>query len=269
MSPPERFSPAREQEDALRARVAAAFEDPQWQEHPLLDVLRDLFRHSEQQRIRLEKLVRISDGYHNVARSRSLSLIEAYDKQIQKLGKLARISDRYQQHLLELNQALKEASQRDELTGMGNRRYLVEFLKSESERVARGTSPYALSLLDVDWFKSINDRYGHDAGDRVLCRIAQAIERSLRDYDLCGRWGGEEFLVMLPETSLEAARQVCERVRESVGAVALGDFPELSVSASFGLVMHVRGESYSETVNRADAALLQAKAGGRNRVVVA
>ena len=265
-----RFPLSRDEVD-LVGRVEMLLGDPAQRDNPMRATLETLFRRYEEQRGRLERLVRISDGYHDVARSRNLSLIDEYDKQINRLGKLARISDRYQSHLREVNEKLKEVALRDPLTGMGNRRFLMERLKEESERAQRTDTGFALAILDVDHFKSINDRFGHEAGDQALCHIADAIQSAVRDYDVTGRWGGEEFLIMLPETSIEVAHRVCERVRSAIATASTGRHGDagLALSASLGLTVREPREHFSATLNRADAALLRAKAAGRNRSEIA
>ncbi|HCR1770697.1 TPA: biofilm formation regulator diguanylate cyclase SiaD, partial [Pseudomonas aeruginosa] len=216
--------------------------------------------------MRLERIARISDGFQSMAREQNLSLSERYHKQLRRLEKVARISDRYQQMMRDLNLALKEASIRDPLTGLPNRRMLLERLREENERSQRHGQSYVLAMLDVDFFKQVNDTWGHDSGDRVLVEIARAMESELREYDLCGRWGGEEFLLLLPQTRLQDAGPVLERVRDSVRTLAVRVGTEaLSVTASVGVTEHHIGETYSQTVNRADAALLDAKRSGRDK----
>ncbi|MFT3848584.1 MAG: biofilm regulation diguanylate cyclase SiaD [Propionivibrio sp.] len=258
-------------EAGLRALIERLLADPAHRENPLRTPLNDLFRHSESQRERLERLVRISDGYHSISHRQKLSLAEQYDRQLRRLEKLARISDRYQNSLRELSEALRDSALHDSLTGLDNRRSLMERLREETERAIRKSTPYVLAILDVDRFKSINDRFGHEAGDKALCAISAAIQHSLREYDVCGRWGGEEFLVLLPETSIDAATQVVERIRAGMEQVQLqlpgDDAPK--VTASFGLTQYRLGENFSDTINRADAGLLKAKMAGRNRVVAA
>nr|EKU5055187.1 biofilm formation regulator diguanylate cyclase SiaD [Pseudomonas aeruginosa] len=220
--------------------------------------------------MRLERIARISDGFQSMAREQNLSLSERYHKQLRRLEKVARISDRYQQMMRDLNLALKEASIRDPLTGLPNRRMLLERLREENERSQRHGQSYVLAMLDVDFFKQVNDTWGHDSGDRVLVEIARAMESELREYDLCGRWGGEEFLPLLPQTRLQDAGPVLERVRDSVRTLAVRVGTEaLSVTASVGVTEHRIGETYSQTVNRADAALLDAKRSGRDKCVFA
>jgi len=263
-------SPAYLEEAELRALVARLVDAPEHADNPLREPLVRLVSHCEGQRERLERLVRISDGYHSISRDQRLSLAEQYDKQLRRLEKLARISDRYQNSLRELSEALKESASHDPLTGLDNRRALTERLREESERATRKHLAYGLAILDVDRFKLINDRFGHDVGDKALCAISEAIRDSLREYDACGRWGGEEFLILLPETTSENALQVIERVRTNIQEIHI-DVPENplpQITASFGLTLYRPGESYSDTISRADTLLRVAKSQGRNRVIV-
>ena len=141
----------------------------------------------------------------------------------------------------------------------------MDRLAQETERANRKDSPYTLGILDVDRFKTINDRFGHEAGDTALCAIARAITDALREYDVCGRWGGEEFLILMPETPMDFALQIAQRVAQCIKAIRL-EFLDTHISASFGLSVYRPGEPFSETLNRADAALLRAKANGRDRI---
>ncbi|MCY1533436.1 diguanylate cyclase (GGDEF) domain protein [compost metagenome] len=257
-------------EPQLDAWIETLLADPTHQDHPLREALARLQQQNVEHLERIERIARISDGYQSLAREQSLSLSERYHKQLRKLEKVARISDRYQQMMRDLNLALKEASNRDPLTGLANRRLLIERLKEEVSRTQRQERPFVLAMIDVDHFKAVNDTWGHDIGDRMLEEIAHVLQAEVRSYDLCGRWGGEEFLILLPDTRLTAASQVLERVRDGLRALAVRVNTEtLSISASFGVAEHLPGESYSQTLNRADAALLQAKRSGRDRCIFA
>lgn len=264
---PEVTLPRNREEQELHERILTLLDDPAEQGSLMRAALAELLAQSEEQRSRLEKLVRISDGYHNVARTQNIDLIKEYDRQIMRLEKLARISDRYQGQLLQLNQELKALTLRDPLTGIGNRRFMTERLREEAERSRRLGAVFSLAVLDIDHFKSVNDRFGHDAGDEVLCGVAEAVRAALRDYDVFARWGGEEFIIALPETGQAVAHAVCERIRESIEALCVSkDGESIRVTASFGLAEHRSGDTPSETINRADVALRQAKASGRNRL---
>ena len=253
----------------LIEQIQALLEDPAQQDNPMRAPLAELFTLCESQRERLERLIRISDGYHRASREQMGTLAERYDRQLHRMEKLARISDRYQDSLRQLNESLKEAALHDPLTGMGNRRYLMERLKAEAERALRKDTAFSLVILDVDHFKAVNDTYGHETGDQLLCEIARIIPLSMRDYDVCGRWGGEEFLLIFPETSVETAAPIAERVREAIKQITL---PSLAgkhpVSASLGMTNYIPGERYDDAISRADDAMYQAKQSGRDQLQI-
>ena len=162
---------------------------------------------------------------------------------------------------------LKTLSQRDALTGAVNRRYMLELLGDELKRHRRAGRPFSVAMLDIDWFKRINDTYGHAVGDKVLQRMAALAQGPLRGTDVVARWGGEEFLLLFPVCDAAEAALMLERLREDVArfewhAVA----PGLSVSFSAGVVAHVSEDTVEQTVDKADAAMYRAKEQGRNRV---
>jgi len=152
----------------------------------------------------------------------------------------------------------------DGLTGILNRQEFGRLLEKEMARASRYASPLSLIMYDLDHFKRINDRFGHNAGDDVLKTVAGLVGECLRDTDLHGRWGGEEFMVLLPETGLAAAGKVAEKLRL---AIADHRFEGLGgVTASFGVAEMVPGEDSRSLAQRVDEALYRAKALGRNRV---
>lgn len=167
-----------------------------------------------------------------------------------------------------LNQAnaeLEVLAERDPLTGVYNRRRLFERLEEEVERSRRGYSPLSVCMLDVDHFKQVNDRHGHQAGDEVLRQVASTIATSLRSIDSLGRYGGEEFVLVLPQTPRDGAREKAERVR---GAVDLSCACGEALTVSIGVAGYRPGDSVDTLLARADAALYAAKERGRNRVVL-
>lgn len=168
--------------------------------------------------------------------------------------------------------AFEELAIRDELTGLYNRRELDRRLVAEQARSSRMQLPFSFVLLDIDHFKSVNDRYGHQAGDEVLRHVARIMEDELRVTDTAARYGGEELALVLPSTTAEDAAGVAERLRDRLAGERfdVGDGRTISVTASFG-VASLSGEATScgELIAAADAALYQAKASGRDRVVLA
>ncbi len=158
----------------------------------------------------------------------------------------------------------------DALTGLLNRRAFVERMRGELARSDRSGDEVAVFVLDVDHFKSINDRFGHATGDAVLATLGTLLPRQLRSTDTCARWGGEEFVVALPKTNLESARIVAEGLRAAIEGAQLraaGGMP-LPFSVSIGVAVRSSAESCESVLDRADRALYAAKKGGRNRVQV-
>jgi diguanylate cyclase (GGDEF)-like protein len=257
-------------EDELEQRVAQLLADERYQDHPLRDALAAIVERMEQQLLRLERITQISDRYQSDVQERVQHVSQRYDLQIRKLEKVIRISDRYQVMLNDLNQALKKASTHDQLTGLPNRRLIVDRCRREDHRTQRDNTTYSLLAMDVDRFKTINDSHGHEAGDKVLVVLAQALQQGLRDYDCCARWGGEEFLALLAGADLATAQLVAQRMLDTVRGLNV-DLPAGAVypRVSIGVAEHLAGEDYIEVYRRADRALLQAKAAGRDRFMVA
>jgi diguanylate cyclase (GGDEF)-like protein len=184
---------------------------------------------------------------------------------LRRLGKITRISDGYQRQLKQVNLALAEASYTDLLTGLPNRRAMVERIHGELDRSARGRSQAALLMVDVNHFKLVNDTYGHEVGDQVLQALADTLRGAVRGYDTCARWGGEEFLVLLPETSMADAMGVGEKLLRAVAQRPEGEtLPGITLSV--GVAVHLPGEASAALLRRADDAMYEAKRNGRNRV---
>ncbi|CAM4168001.1 sensor domain-containing diguanylate cyclase [Vreelandella rituensis] len=163
-------------------------------------------------------------------------------------------------------QELKRIASTDMLTGLANRLNFDLRLETEVEQTRRYGRPLSLIMLDIDQFKSINDSHGHDVGDQVLVRLARVLLENIRMTDLCARWGGEEFIVIAPETALPKAVLLAEKLRR---AIAGKDFPVVGqVTASFGVVEVGPDELATRLLKRADQVLYQAKTKGRNRVMV-
>jgi diguanylate cyclase (GGDEF)-like protein len=167
---------------------------------------------------------------------------------------------------------LRLAASTDPLTGLANRAVLFDRLNLEIARARRHAHPVALAILDLDAFKDFNDRYGHVAGDRFLVAVAGALADAIRDTDLAARFGGDEFVVLLPEADATQAVACLERIRSAIARARIAGADE-SFTASAGIAVFdpsVRASvSVSAWLRQADAALYAAKAAGRNRVLVA
>ncbi len=173
-----------------------------------------------------------------------------------------------QDELRRRNAELAVVSRTDALTGLFNRRHIEERLHEVAGAARRHDFVFGVVMLDIDHFKAVNDTVGHAGGDAVLREFAARTQNALREEDIAGRWGGEEFLLILPHTDLDGAATLGERVRAAVAAspFALDDGGALEVTVSCGCAV---GDGFEpeELVKRADVALYEAKEGGRNRVV--
>ncbi len=178
---------------------------------------------------------------------------------------------RYTDHLRDNVQNSIEMAITDALTGLHNRRYMETHVSALAEQATARGKPLALMILDIDFFKSINDGYGHDAGDDVLREFAVRIRKSIRGIDLACRYGGEEFVIVMPETDLHVAGMVADRLRRSVAdepfAIEKGA-RRIDVTVSIGISsLEGKSEAVADVMKRADQALYRAKHDGRNRVV--
>ncbi|WOR15150.1 PleD family two-component system response regulator [Hyphomonas sp. FCG-A18] len=164
-----------------------------------------------------------------------------------------------------------ELSILDQLTGLYNRRYMLNQLEQWRKRSESGGGPVSVVSLDIDHFKAINDRYGHQAGDQVLESFAKRLRQNIRPKDIACRPGGEEFLVIMPETNVENAQMGAERIRHAIAAEPFmvdGQKTQLKVTVSAGVATFLdKDETVAELLHRADQALYTAKQGGRNQVI--
>jgi two-component system cell cycle response regulator len=177
---------------------------------------------------------------------------------------------RLQDELRQRNEELDLVSRTDSLTGLHNRRHVEEYLARLLSLARRNGEPIAVLLVDIDHFKLVNDGHGHDAGDVVLREVADRMARIVRLEDMVGRWGGEEFLVVLPNTATQGAAELAERLRQAVAEepCRLPDGGAVQVTISLGCAASLTDDA-GPLVRSADAAMYEAKESGRNRVVVA
>jgi diguanylate cyclase (GGDEF)-like protein len=168
------------------------------------------------------------------------------------------------------NKRIEELAELDELTGSFNRRCIMRMLDDEIARAQRVNTPCSIALIDLDWFKRVNDAYGHPTGDEVLRTFAITVFANIRNIDKFGRYGGEEFLLVLPETPGDAAARILDRLRSIIADLDWSAFsPGMRVTISAGVATLRRDESPDTFLARADSALYAAKARGRNRIASA
>jgi diguanylate cyclase (GGDEF)-like protein len=174
-----------------------------------------------------------------------------------------------QEELKQVNAKLMLVSHTDHLTGLHNRRYLMDVLERELSRVQRSGSFLSLLILDIDHFKDINDQYGHQGGDIVLSEAASVFRTELRVYDTAARYGGDEFIAVIPGASLSEAMAVAERIRFAVEKSRFAErMEDVKITVSIGVSVYPSSgiETVEDFIREADGALYRAKAGGRNRV---
>ena len=265
-----------------------------------LQLATDYIRLSE----RFSKVLEISDKYHELVRSVNLNefgtprrrpavsagelegkmqevlarvdaledpdlkvLAKQYRKLHSQLSKIMAISDVYQSQLRDTTLRLELMARTDMLTELSNRRDMSERLVMESARSTRNNQPYGIVLFDIDDFKRVNDTYGHEAGDQVLVMVATTLRENLRASDVCARWGGEEFLLLCPETTLDQVAAVAEKCRQAVELESIQSAgKKLSVTVSGGISSGAE-QDWEALVREADIALYEAKTQGKNQVV--
>ncbi|MGB7623037.1 MAG: diguanylate cyclase [Terriglobia bacterium] len=169
------------------------------------------------------------------------------------------------QRLEEVNKKIFEMARRDPLTGLFNRRVLDDELMRNAERSIRECHPLTALILDLDYFKSVNDSFGHRVGDAILISIAEFLVRNVRPYDVVARFGGDEFVILLPNCDLEKGIQTGERICGQLKNLKVADCPR-TITASVGVAVLLPGQSAQRLLERADTALYTAKKNGRNQV---
>lgn len=204
----------------------------------------------------------------------NISHIEFYDKYFVDLlvfipafisGSTIFIFLRY---VIELNEKLVDLAHKDSLTGLLNRRFAFELMQKQSQYIARKQSSACVIMTDIDHFKSVNDNYGHPAGDEAIKAFANCILQQVRKYDVACRYGGEEFLLFLPDTDITTACNIAERIREQLKAIEIKEQNvSFGITASFGVANYDSDTGLEETINNADKALYQAKQTGRDKVL--
>jgi len=192
-------------------------------------------------------------------------LSSEYEKLSRRLAKIVKRSDVQAQRLYELNEKLKDMAYFDYMTGVHNRRYFFENATKTIIHAKNANETISLAMLDIDKFKDINDRFGHDIGDEVIKALANKTLEIVRENDIFARFGGEEFVLMLPNTKLSNAVDIVEKIRKDIANCFVNQ--EIRFSISAGVVeMDLEKETLEDMIKNSDEYLYKAKENGRNRL---
>lgn len=209
------------------------------------------------------------------------TLLTKYKKLLRQSNKLVKISDHTQKELhltneeinekvIELTEAenkLQIMAETDLLTKLSNRRGTYKRIEEEIALVNQKSLPFPMLLIDIDHFKKVNDQLGHLAGDFVLKEIAQTMQKSLRTQDILGRWGGEEFIIILPRTDIEGAKILSEKIRKTIEeSSVIYNTTTIKLTVSIGGILHQPGADLQKNLDLADKAMYRCKNSGRNRI---
>lgn len=214
----------------------------------------------------------VSDGGQdsNPLMSEYRLIYEEYSALKQRVKLLEREKKSLITQLGEMDRSLDLATRVDSMTGLANRRDIMEKMERELSRSERHGRTFSVMLVDLDNFKQINEKYGFNDGDDVLVEVARVLMGCVRNEDVCARWGGEEFLLLLTETNIDGALNLASKI---LGSISMTEFkanrPGIRITASIGLCEYHVGQSIFECVSRVDQALRQAKQAGKNRFAIA
>ena len=239
--------------------------DPAYAGHPLRRALAQLWRDHGDRLRRLEKVTMRAGGRSGD----DLDSVQRFELALRQLERAVRISDRALLHLRDMNLALHDAARLDALTGLPNQRLIADRLEEEGARADRRGHPIVVAWVDLDRFDELSNVWGSDLGNRVLVESSRSMAKALRKYDMCGRWNGEEFLLLLPETTVETAPVVLQRVLGNIRKLSIAAGREkVRLTASIGATQRASRESGTVALERAALALAQAKQQGRDRYVL-
>jgi diguanylate cyclase (GGDEF)-like protein len=221
----------------------------------------------------VERFEKILEDIH-IADSKLLEefthLSECYNMMRMQVNKLSAENDQLKTELVNMVRSLDLASRVDGMTGLSNRRDIMEKIDREATRSQRHQRSFTILLVNIDDFKKVNDLHGYNDGDDVLVEVARVLRICVRNEDVCARWGGEEFLILLPETSVENSLPVADKVLEAISMTEFkANKPGIRITASIGVCEHNPVQTAQETISRVHQALLQAKRGGKNRYIIA
>ncbi|NTV51006.1 MAG: diguanylate cyclase [Geobacteraceae bacterium] len=219
---------------------------------------------------RFEHLVSDSSNDSNSLMIDYRLLYDDYCALKRRVKLLEKENDSLRTQLSEMDRSLDLATRIDPMTGLANRRDIMEKMERELSRSERHLRSFSVMIVDLDNFKWVNDAYGYNDGDDVLVEVARVLMGCARSEDVCARWGGEEFLFLLTETCIDGALTLARKVLEAISMTEFkANRPGIRITASAGLCEYQAGQTIHDCISRADQALRQAKQGGKNRFVVA
>lgn len=219
---------------------------------------------------RFEKVIADRRHVDNVLLEEFTHLGDCYKKLQQRVNRLSIENMQLKTELVNTVRSLDLASRIDGMTGLANRRDIMEKIDREATRSKRHQHPFTILLVNIDDFKKINDTHGYNAGDDVLVEIARVLRSCVRNEDICARWSGEEFVILLPETDAECSLPVAKKVLESMSRTEFkAHKPGIHITVSIGVCEHNPAQTVQECISRVNQALLQAKRGGKNRYIIA
>jgi len=219
---------------------------------------------------RFEKVIADIHNSDNKLLEEFTHLSECYNMLRLQVNKLSAENDQLKTELVNMVRSLDLASRIDGMTGLANRRDIMEKIDREATRSQRHQHPFTILLVNIDDFKKVNDTHGYNAGDDVLVEIARVLRSCVRNEDICARWGGEEFLILLPETGTESSLPVAKKVLEAMSMTEFkANKPGIHITVSIGICEHNPSQTVQESIARVHQALLHAKMGGKNRYIIA
>jgi diguanylate cyclase (GGDEF)-like protein len=219
---------------------------------------------------RFEKIIADIRHADNILLEEFTHLSDCYKKLIHHINKLRAENKQLRTKLVDMVRSLDLTSGIDGMTGLANRRDIMEKIDREATRSKRHQHPFTILLVNVDDFKKINDTHGYNTGDDVLVEIARVLRSCVRNEDICARWSGEEFLILLPETGTESSLPVAKKVLESICMTEFkANKPGIHITVSIGICEHDPAQKVQECISRVNQALLRAKKAGKNRYIIA
>jgi diguanylate cyclase len=219
---------------------------------------------------RFEKVIADIHTRDNLLLEEFTRLSDCYKKLLLRMNRVSVENEQLKTELVNMVRSLDLASRIDGMTGLANRRDIMEKIDREATRSQRHQHPFTILLINIDDFKKVNDTHGYNTGDDVLVEIARVLKSCVRNEDICARWGGEEFLILLPETAAESSLPVANKILVAMSRTEFkANKPGIHITVSIGVCEHNPTQTVQESMVRVHQALLQAKRAGKNRYLFA